>query len=101
LLGESGVQAADMLSKQFKIDSSVATKIIPMLAPIILGALTQKRDSQGAGSSGIATLLDQDGDGSILDDVAGFMLQGLGSSSAQKSDGLLGNILGGLLGKKR
>ncbi len=100
LLGDSGVQAADLLSKQFNISGDTAAKIIPMLAPVILGALTQKRDS-GAGSGGIASLLDQDGDGSILDDVASFMIQGLGSSSRSGSGNVLGGLLGGLFGKKR
>ena len=72
-------------------------KLIPMLAPVILGFLTNKRDSQGVGSSGIATLLDQNGDGSILDDVAGFVLN---QATGQKSGNLLTNLLGSLFGKK-
>ncbi len=100
LLGDSGVQAADLLSKQFNLSGDLAAKVIPMLAPVILGALTQKRDS-GAGSNGIASLLDQDGDGSILDDVASFMIQGLGSSGTSSSKNVLGGLLGGLFGKKR
>jgi len=67
LLGESGVNAAGMLSQQFKLDKNTAMKIIPMLAPIILGFLSQRRDAGGAGSQGIAALIDQDGDGNILD----------------------------------
>jgi len=102
LLGESGVQATNMIANQFKLDSSVASKLIPMLAPVVLGALTQKRDVQGAGSSGIAALLDQDGDGSILDDVAGFLMKGLlGGSGSQSGGNVLGSLLGGLFGKKR
>jgi hypothetical protein len=102
LLGESGVQATNMIANQFKLDSSVASRLIPMLAPVVLGALTQKRDAQGAGSSGIAALLDQDGDGSILDDVAGFLMKGLlGGSGSQKGGNVLGSLLGGLFGKKR
>lgn len=105
LLGDSGVQAANMLSQNFKIDSSTAMKIIPMLAPIILGFLTQKRDAGGAGSSGIAAMLDQDGDGSVLDDVAGLFMRGLGGgqSSQQAGGGLLGGLLGAVMGggKKR
>ncbi|MCU0643337.1 MAG: DUF937 domain-containing protein [bacterium] len=101
LLGESGVQATDMIANQFKLDSGVAAKLIPMLAPVVLGALTKKRDAGGVGSSGIASLLDQDGDGSILDDVAGFLMQGLlGGGGTQKGGGVLGSLLGGLLGKK-
>ncbi|MGH7453069.1 MAG: DUF937 domain-containing protein [bacterium] len=105
LLGESGVQAANMLSQNFNLDRNTAMKIIPMLAPIILGFLTQKRDSGGAGSQGIAALLDQDGDGSVLDDVAGFFMRGLGGGqgSQQAGGGLLGGLLGAVMGggKKR
>ncbi len=68
-------------------------KIIPMIAPLVLGALTRKRDSGGLGLQGIAGLLDRDGDGNILDDVAGFLTQGQGGN-------LLGGLLGGLLKKR-
>lgn len=105
LLGDSGVQATNMISNQFNLSKSTAMKIIPMLAPIVLGFLTKKRDAGGVGSSGIASILDQDGDGSILDDVAGFLLKGLagggGSSAQQSSGGLLGGLLGKLFGGKR
>ncbi len=101
LLGEAGVEASNMMAKQHKLDSSLAMKIIPMLTPIILGALTNKRDNGGAGASGIAALIDQDGDGSILDDVAGFLVQGLAGSGRQRGGGLLGNLLGSLFGRKR
>lgn len=98
LLGDAGPQAANLLSKNFNLDSNSAMKLIPMLAPVILGFLTNKRDNQGAGSSGIAALLDQNGDGSILDDVAGFILGG--GSTTQKSGSLLSNLLGSLFRKR-
>jgi hypothetical protein len=101
LLGNSGLQATNMMSKQFNLDGNTAMKIIPMLAPIVLGFLTKKRDQQGAGSSGIAALLDQDGDGSILDDVAGFLMQGTGGGRSRAGGGLLGGLLGRLLGRRR
>jgi hypothetical protein len=105
LLGESGVNAANLLSQNFNLDRNTAMKIIPMLAPIILGFLTQKRDAGGAGSQGIAALIDQDGDGNILDDVAGFFMRSLGGgqSSQQTGGGLLGDLLGAVIGggKKR
>ncbi len=99
LLGESGVQATNMLSQRFGINANTAMKIIPMLAPVVLGALSRKRNQEGAGSSGIASLLDQDGDGSILDDVAGFLAKGLGGGS-QSGTGILGGLLGKLLSKR-
>jgi len=98
LLGDSGFQATDVLAKKFNLDSGTIMKLIPMLAPVILGALTKKRDT-GAGSGGIGALLDQDGDGSILDDVAGLLLNSLGKGS--RRGGGLGGLLGGLLGKRR
>ena len=98
LLGNAGTDATNMLTNNFKIDSNMAAKLIPMLAPIVLGFLTKKRDS-GTGSSGLAGLLDQDGDGSVLDDVAGLFLGGLGGSSNKGNP--LTNLLGGLLGGKK
>lgn len=98
LLGDAGIQASNLFSKQFNLDSSTASKLIPMLAPVVLGYLTKKRDS-GAGTTGIASLLDQDGDGSILDDVAGFLMSSLGSTN--KRGGILGGLIGSLLGGKK
>lgn len=98
LLGDSGVQATNMLSKQFNLSGSAASKIIPMLAPVILGFLAQKRDQGGAGSTGIASILDRDGDGSILDDVAEMFVQG-STGRSRTGGGLLGGLLRGLLGK--
>ena len=100
LLGDSGVQAADMVSKQFNLDKGTAMKIIIMLAPIILGALSKKRDKGGIGQQGIASLIDQDGDDSILDDVAGLLfreLMGSGSSRPRQEGGILGSLLGQIM----
>jgi hypothetical protein len=101
LLGTGGgVQAAQVLGKSLNIDASTIMKMIPALAPLILGALSKKRDSGGAGISGIGSLLDADGDGSIIDDVAGFLLKG-GSGGQAKGKGILGSLLGGLLGGRK
>ncbi|MCX6567011.1 MAG: hypothetical protein NTW38_11425 [Candidatus Aminicenantes bacterium] len=48
---------------------------------------------------GIASLIDRDGDGNILDDVAGMLFQGSGAQSS--GGGILGKLLGGLLGGRR
>jgi len=103
LLGDSGVQAANMLAQNFSLDMNTAKKIIPMLAPIILGMLTRTRDTGGAGSGGIADLIDQNGDGNILDDVAGFLTRGMGGMQGSSSGGggLLGGLLGTLLGGQK
>jgi hypothetical protein len=104
LLGDSGLHAANQLAQTFNLDKNTAMKIIPMLAPIILGFLTQRRDTGGMGSQGIAALIDQDGDGNILDDVAGFFMRGLGGGQGSpQGGGLLGDLLGAVIGggKKR
>lgn len=87
-----------MLSKNLNIDSSTIMKMIPALSPIILGALSKKRDTSREGISGIGSLLDTDGDGSILDDVAGFILKSGGGKA--KGKGILGSILGGFSGRR-
>ena len=98
LLSGSGLQAVSALSKQFNLKGDQIKQLIPMLAPLVLGSLSKKRDA-GAGASGIASLLDSDGDGSILDDVAGFLMKGQGSS--KKGGGLLGGLVSGLLKRRR
>ncbi len=99
LLGSGGgVQAAQVLGKSMNIDASKIMKKIPALAPLILGALTRKRDTGGGGISGIGSLLDANGDGSIIDDVAGFLIKG--TASQGKGKGILGSLLGGMLGTK-
>ena len=99
MLGNAGLDATNLLSQNLKgVDSNIIAKLIPMLAPVLLGFLTKKRDS-GTGSSGLAGLLDQDGDGSVLDDVAGLILGGLGGQN--KSSDPLSGLLGGLFGGKK
>jgi hypothetical protein len=101
LLGAAGgVQAAQTLGKSLGINESTIMKMIPALAPLILGALSKKRDTSNSGIGGIGSLLDADGDGSIIDDVAGFILKG-GSGQATKGKSVLGSILGGLFGTKK
>jgi hypothetical protein len=99
LLGEAGVSAASTLAGKFKLDSGTIMKAIVMLAPIILGYLSRKRDQGGLGAGGIGALIDRNGDGSILDDVAGFLGSSGGLPGGGGAGGLLGGLLGGLTGR--
>jgi hypothetical protein len=102
LLGGSGPQAAQMLEQKLGLSAGMGAKLIPMLAPLILGALA-KRGKAGGGLGGLASMLDRDGDGQILDDLAGMVtgkMMGGGATGAGKS-GCLGSLLGGLLGGKK
>jgi hypothetical protein len=98
LLGESGVQASELIGRKFGLDPGKAMSLIPMLAPLILGALSKKRDQGGAGLGGITSLIDRDGDGEILDDIAGFLTRGLGGAGS--GGGILGGLLGKLFGRR-
>lgn len=103
LIGNSGSQITDVLTKNFNLDSGTAMKIIPMLAPLVMGYLTKSRDTNPEGSKGFASFLDQNGDGSVVDDVVGFFTnqQGKQQQGDQGSGGGLMDILGGLLGGKK
>lgn len=102
LLGPSGLQASQMIGQKFGLSTDKAMSLIPMLAPLILGFLSkQKNAAGGAGLGGLAALIDRDGDGNILDDIAGFLGPALGVGASSGSGGLLGSLLGGLFGKKR
>mgnify|MGYP001095698123 CR=1 FL=1 len=102
LLGPSGLQASQMIGQKFGLSTDKAMSLIPMLAPLILGFLSkQKNAAGGAGLGGLAALIDRDGDGNILDDIAGFLGPALGGGASSGGGGLLGGLLGGLFGKKR
>ncbi len=100
LIGNSGSQVTDVLTKKFNLDSGTAAKIIPMIAPLIMAYLTRSRDNNPQGSNGFASFLDQNGDGSIVDDVMGFF-SGKKGDNNQGSGGGLMDMLGGLLGGKK
>jgi len=98
LLGTGGGNlAAQTLGRQMNLDPSLIQRMIPALAPLILGALSKKRDTSSSGISGIGSMLDADGDGSIIDDVAGFLLKGGTTATRPKGKGILGSLLGGIL----
>jgi len=111
VLGGNQQRVEQNISKTSGVDTDSVAKIIKMAAPILMGMLgSQKRKGQvdqggiggllgsvlGKGSSSgslIESLLDSNGDGSILDDVAGMVLGG------KNKKGGLGGLLGGLFGK--
>lgn len=106
---------ANAVSKSSGIDLNTAMNILKVAGPLVMGALGKETrekgvaDQNGIGDllggmlggasssqqSIVSKLLDADGDGSIIDDVAGILL---GGSSSKKKGGL-GGLLGGLFGK--
>jgi len=99
------------LSSKTGVDSSIISKILPMLAPIVMGYLGKQTKSNGVsnssdlggmlggllggsgGNSILTSVLDQNGDGKL--DVSDAM-----SALSGKKKGGLAGLLGGLFGKK-
>ena len=114
LLGGKGKEASALMANQLGISGEAAGKLIPMLAPIIIGMLMKKGGQAGAGGGGsaggglggMAAILDRNGDGSILDDLAGLISKGgagglLSRGGGASKSGCLGTILGMVMGGKK
>ncbi len=113
LFGGKQEKVESALSQKSGMDASSIANILKIAAPIVMGFIGKQtrqnnvQDANGMNSllggllggqpqqnqSLITTLLDADGDGSILDDVAGMVMGG------GKKSGGLGGLLGGLFGK--
>ena len=114
VLGNSQQGVEKVLSEKSGMDMGAVANILKVAAPILMGVLGKQTRQQNVqqpsemssilggllgGSSAkkeqgfLEQILDADGDGSIVDDVAGMVLGG-----AKKKRGGLGGLLGGLFG---
>ena len=113
LFGGKQSNVENALSQKSGLDAGSIANILKIAAPIVMGfvgrqtAQSKVSDANGMNSllgsmlggqpeqnqSLITTLLDADGDGSILDDVAGMVM------GTNKKSGGLGGLLSGLFGK--
>jgi hypothetical protein len=105
ILGNKTNGAVNMISQMSGLDSSKTGNLMSLLAPVVMGALGKTKKDQGLDVSGIASLLsgtmsqqssqdptmglitkflDADGDGSIIDDVAGIGMKFLGGLFGRK-----------------
>ena len=115
VLGKKQSHIEKTLGAKAGMDVGSVAQILKVAAPIIMGMLAKKtQEKQVHSSSGLEDLLgnllggnnaeqeqsflerilDADGDGSVIDDVAGMVLGG------DKNKGGLGGMLGGFLGGK-
>lgn len=103
LLGNAGPQAAGLLDDKLGLTKGMGMKLIPILAPLILGALKKRANAAPAGGGGnagnsdiggglLTSILDRDGDGNMLDDVAGMIFKTSASSVGGGKSGGLGFI---------
>jgi len=87
-LGQGGL---DMMAQKAGVQSNQAASALEGIIPSILGGMAKNtREETGAGS--LLNALDKDHDGSILEDVAGFMG---GDQADGMGAGILKHVLGG------
>ena len=115
VLGGKQQQVENTIGAKSGMDAASVAQILKVAAPILMGVVGSQAKKQNVNnSSGIdgllggliggsstnneqsflESILDADGDGSIIDDVAGMVLGG------NKKKGGLGGLLSGLFGKK-
>ena len=94
VFGSKSGQAQEALANRLGLSPEVAGKLLPLLIPVVMGALSKAHaggaEGQGAavGIGGLIGILDQNGDGSVMDDLA-RMAGGSGKA------GCLSALLGG------
>ncbi|QXP62025.1 DUF937 domain-containing protein [Polaribacter sp. HaHaR_3_91] len=115
ILGSKQQGVEQVIGQKSGLDAGSVANILKVAAPILMGVLAKKSkennvtDSSGLGGllggmlggsdaaneqSFLEKILDADGDGSVVDDVAGMLLGG-----DNKNSGGIGSMLGGLFGK--
>jgi len=87
LLQGSNVQ---QVSRQLGVGEDKASTAIKAALPLLVGAM-QRQAASPAGLDSLAGALDRDHDGSVLDDIGGFLGSG---GSAATGAGILGHVLG-------
>jgi hypothetical protein len=91
LLQQLGGGGVGEIARKVGVDSSDVTNVLGGAMPAILAGLT-RNSSSSDGAAGLLGALDRDHDGSILDDVMGYL--GGGGNLADGA-GILTHVLGG------
>lgn len=120
ILGDKRAGVEQVLGQKAGMDTGAVADIMKVAAPILMGVLGKQASSNGVSSAGdisgllggllggasqsgavtkeqtfLEKMLDSDGDGSVIDDVAGMVL-----GQATKGKGGIGGMLGSLFGGK-
>ncbi len=108
ILGDRQEVAAQHVSESSGLNMSQVMKLMPILAPIVMGVLGRAKNQGGLDLGNLAGILmgsaqnaQSGGFGDLIGNVLGNVLGG-GQQQGQPSaggGGLLGNILGGIFGK--
>jgi hypothetical protein len=89
LSSQLGPDTVQTVSRQLGIDPATAQQAIAAAVPMLTGGLARNAASPG-GAAAIHQAVTRDHDGSLLDDVAGFLGQGQTGMGA----GILGHVFG-------
>ena len=109
LLGEKQNMVTKTIGSTLNMNESSVSSIIKMAAPLLMSILANQKNKENVQSSGlgslldsvigasgahdtslIETLLDKDGDGSVIDDVTGIIFGGNKKGGRGLLDGMLG-----------
>ncbi|MEO1369184.1 MAG: DUF937 domain-containing protein [Acidobacteriota bacterium] len=86
--------AISTMSRQLGADEKSTAQAVNAALPMLVGALAKNTQQQG-GAQALLGALDRDHDGSVLDDVAGFLGGAGGGGGGGMGQAILGHILGG------
>jgi hypothetical protein len=89
LAGSLGRGAVDQISTRLGLNPNTTGRIVQAAIPLLVGALARNSSSE-SGATALQSALNKDHDGSVLDDVLGF----LGSSQQGPGAGILRHVLG-------
>lgn len=91
LMGQLGGGGIEQIGRSVGLDSADVSKVLAGAMPAMLTGLT-RNTSSADGAAGLLGALDRDHDGSVLDDLMGYLGGGgdLGAGA-----GILGHVLGG------
>lgn len=116
VLGNKQQNVESVIGQKSGLNSNAVGSTLKVAAPIFMGMIGKQKSQQKVNDAGglgdmlggflggsstqneqsfLEKVLDADGDGSVIDDVAGMFLGG----NKKKQGGGIGNILGGLFGK--
>ncbi len=89
LAGSLGRGAVDQISAKLGLNPNTTGRIVQAAIPLLVGALA-RNSSSDSGATALQSALSKDHDGSVLEDVLGF----LGSSQQGPGAGILRHVLG-------
>ncbi len=85
-----GKEGLDALGQRIGADQQQTSSAVAAALPALIGGLS-RQGATDQEASGLMQMLDRDGDGSVIDDIQGF----LGGSKAEAGGDMLQQILGG------